>query len=577
MTIQQEAISSKEIEKEPVKLDDTDNHSEHSVGSDLKWTRRPFGGLCRDIRRRLIPYYKSDFTDAFTNGNAQQSTACILFLFFACLSPAITFGTIYEDETDGNLGVVEAMLSSAIAGVIYSLTCGQPLCILGGTGPNLAYTVAFYKICVMMDVDFLPARVWQGIWCSLFTIIFAITDSCSLMQYCTRYTEEIFSALISLIFIVGAFEKIVESFNKGNAAAGFLTACLAIGTYALAMRLRDVKKSKFMLPVLRFTVSNFAVTLAIISLSACARIWPNVPIEFLNTPDRVVPTYKVNGVPRPWLINPFGGQGLNPQGEVRELPTWAIFATLLPGVGMAVLNYLDQNLTSLLINRPTSAIKKPVGYHLDMMVLGCVIYPIVSILGLPFPCAATVRSLAHQIALTTYEDQEIPGGGTRRVAVKVIEQRVTHFSIHALIAFSVFMAPVLKFIPKGVLFGVFLYMGVTSMPGNQLFERMYLWSIWDVGAYPRFRYVTRVNISRLHLFTFIQVVMLAILYALKANKDTAVAFPFFIALLIFIRRWLRFIFTKAELKELDAHEDLPPDPLPKKEEQAEPKEIEVEI
>merc|ERR1712151_1193456 len=103
-------------------------------------------------------------------------------------------------------------------------------------------------------------------------------------------------------------------------------------------------------------------------------------------------------------------------GVKKPLPTWVIFATIIPGAGMALLLYLDQNLTSLLINRPTSGLKKPVGYHLDMLILGTIIYPIMALFGLPHPCAATVRSLTHLIALTTYEEQKIPGGGTRKVA-----------------------------------------------------------------------------------------------------------------------------------------------------------------
>jgi len=238
------------------------------------------------------------------------------------------------------------------------------------------------------------------------------------------------------------------------------------------------------------------------------------------------------------------------------------------GLGMAVLNYLDQNLTSLLINRPASAVKKPVGYHLDMMVLGCIIYPTVTVLGLPFPCAATVRSLTHLISLTSYEERQLPGGGTQRVATKVIEQRWTHLMIHVLIGLSLFISTILKYVPKGVLFGVFLYMGITSIAGNQLFDRIFLMINFEPATYPRLPYVTRLRVQRLHLFTAIQLLCLVILYALKSQKSTAVAFPFFIALLIFIRKALSRVFTSEELEVLDAEEDLPADPQPKPEAEA---------
>merc|ERR1719222_363167 len=113
------------------------------------------------------------------------------------------------------------ILSSAISGILYATLAGQPLCILGATGPKLAYMVAFYQMCESMDVDFLTARVWMGMWCSLFVVLFAITDSSALMVYATRYTEEIFSAFISLIFIFESLIAIFSSFHKLGREAGF--------------------------------------------------------------------------------------------------------------------------------------------------------------------------------------------------------------------------------------------------------------------------------------------------------------------------------------------------------------------
>jgi len=330
-------------------------------------------------------------------------------------------------------------------------------------------------------------------------------------------------------------------------------ACLAFGTCQLAFLLRDIKKTKWLTPRLRHSISKFAVSVAIVTASALAKAFADVDIDMLEAPDKLQPSFHVGASPRPWFINPFGNEGLNPNGVIRPLPTWAIFATIIPGAGMGLLNYLDQNLTSLLINRPSSGRKKPAGYHLDMMVLGAVIYPIVSILGLPFPCAATVRSVAHQNALTTFEDRAIPGVGTQRVATKLIETRWTAFAIHVLMLLATAFGPLLRHIPKGVLFGVFLFMGVSSMPGNQFFERFYLWGIFNASDYPQYSYVARLPIRRIHLYTAIQLLCFIILYILKDNKDTAVGFPFFIASLIVFRRYFGRFFTEVELAELDGH------------------------
>lgn len=53
----------------------------------LRRTGRPFGGLIRDVKRRY-PHYLSDFRDALD----PQCLAAVIFIYFAALSPAITFG-----------------------------------------------------------------------------------------------------------------------------------------------------------------------------------------------------------------------------------------------------------------------------------------------------------------------------------------------------------------------------------------------------------------------------------------------------------------------------------------------------
>eukprot|EP00429_Kryptoperidinium_foliaceum_P056911 CAMPEP_0176094088 /NCGR_PEP_ID=MMETSP0120_2-20121206/47148_1 /TAXON_ID=160619 /ORGANISM="Kryptoperidinium foliaceum, Strain CCMP 1326" /LENGTH=174 /DNA_ID=CAMNT_0017428029 /DNA_START=60 /DNA_END=581 /DNA_ORIENTATION=+ len=155
---------------------------------ELAWTGKFAGGVRADMKRRY-PLYLTDFTDAFRGGNAQISLASILFLFFACISPALAFGSLFSQATEKQFGVVETILATAVAGILYSLLAGQPLCIMGATGPEYAYTVVFYAMCTALDIEFLPARVWQGLWTALFTALLAITDSCALMSHFTRFVE----------------------------------------------------------------------------------------------------------------------------------------------------------------------------------------------------------------------------------------------------------------------------------------------------------------------------------------------------------------------------------------------------
>lgn len=60
----------------------------------LARTGYPFGGMVKDLRRRY-KHYVSDFTDAL---NAQVLSA-VIFIYFAALSPAITFGGLLGESS----------------------------------------------------------------------------------------------------------------------------------------------------------------------------------------------------------------------------------------------------------------------------------------------------------------------------------------------------------------------------------------------------------------------------------------------------------------------------------------------
>lgn len=59
--------------------------------------------------------------------------------------------------------------------------------------------------------------------------------------------------------------------------------------------------------------------------------------------------------------------------------------------------------------------------------------------------------------------------------VSVKETRVTSLVANILIGVSLFLLPVpLQWIPKPVLYGLFLYIALTSIDGNQMCDRMAL-------------------------------------------------------------------------------------------------------
>jgi len=243
-------------------------------------------------------------------------------------------------------------------------------------------------------------------------------------------------------------------------------------------------------------------------------------------------------------------------GTDGKFPVWGIFFTALPALGLTFLGYMDQNLTSLLINRRDHKLTKPPAYHLDLFYCGAVIYPVCGFLGLPFTHAATVRSMTHLISLTTRETVELPGGGHTTRVSSVVEQRVTQLLIHVLLLLSLVLSPILKYVPKAVLYGVFGYMGVSSLAGNQLWDRFLLLFIWDSSKFPRYPYVQACDLKPLHLFTLVEVLCLGILYGMS-KSPASVAFPFFIGLLVFVRKGMasepcKKIWSPEDLQALDS-------------------------
>ena len=76
--------------------------------------------------------------------------------------------------------------------------------------------------------------------------------------------------------------------------------------------------------------------------------------------------------------------------------------------------------------------------------------------------------------------------------VEVKDQRLSFFLVSLVLGFSVLLSSVFKLVPYAVLFGVFLYMGVSSIPAVQLFDRVAL-LLKPVKYHPTVSYVRRVS------------------------------------------------------------------------------------
>lgn len=502
---------------------------------DLEYTGRLGGGLWADIQRRRRHYW-TDFTD----GLHPKSISSILFMFFACLAPAITFGELMADVTGGMIGATEMLVVTAIGGVLYALFAGQPLILLAGIGPLLVFTGVLYEFCGRFGWPFLPTYAWVGLWTGVFTILLALTDASCLLRWFTRFTDEIFAALITIIFIVeaaAALMRYVKSAHLDTLShdVALLSIILMTGTFLLAMALSQMRRTVYLRPLAREFLSDLGPTIAIILMYCFALLFSGVQPETMNMPEQLGPS-----VDRAWFINLF------------DAPKIVWFGSIVPALLVTVLIFMNQNITARLVNSRDHHLTKGAGYHLDLAVVGGLV-GVSSLFGLPWLTAATVRSINHLRSLATVEEKVNRAGESREQVIHVRENRFTALVIHLLIGLSLTQLGLLSQIPKAILYGLFLFMGVASIAGNQFFERMLLW-IMDPALYPRTHYIRKVPAKVLHLFTLMQLGLLAILWVIKASA-LGILFPLFIALLVPIRFLCSRYFLPKHLEALDGSID----------------------
>ena len=238
---------------------------------------------------------------------------------------------------------------------------------------------------------------------------------------------------------------------------------------------------------------------------------------------------------RGWVIPALGFEGA-------PLQVWAIFAAILPALLLYLLLFMETHICELIMMERTKGVKGA-GVHLDIVLLS-LINLVCGVFGGPWICAATVRACSHVSALTVMSTSSKPGEPLKAVGVR--DQRVSAAVVSLLLGLSILMSPILKHVPFAVLFGVFLYMGITGMNGVQFFDRVFL-GFQHKKHHPNVSYVQNVKTWRMILFTVLQALGLAVLWTVKEIKAIALAFPFFVVMMIPYRSALKFIFTEMEL------------------------------
>uniref|UniRef100_G1NVN1 Anion exchange protein n=1 Tax=Myotis lucifugus TaxID=59463 RepID=G1NVN1_MYOLU len=597
---------------------ETHKEAADHAGPELQRTGRVFWGLIiffLQIKGRAV-FSCSHFIFCY-----QTLIIVRYFLTYDCcqfykeIFPSVLFVSFFLKQS-----AIESLFGASLTGIAYSLFAGQPLTILGSTGPVLVFEKILFKFCRDYQLSYLSLRTSIGLWTSFLCIVLVATDASSLVCYITRFTEEAFAALICIIFIYEALEKLfhlgeIYEFNMHNnldeltsyscvcmeppnpsnetlkvwteknitahdiswgnltvsecktfhgefvgSACGhhgpyipdvlFWCVILFFTTFFLSSFLKQFKTKRYFPTKVRSTISDFAIFLTIVIMVLIDYL-VGVPSPKLHVPEKFEPTDPNRG----WIINPLG-----------ENPWWTLLIAAVPALLCTILIFMDQQITAVIINRKEHKLKKGAGYHLDLFVVG-VMLGVCSVMGLPWFVAATVLSISHVNSLKLESECSAPGEQPKFLGIR--EQRVTGLVIFILMGLSVFMTSVLKFIPMPVLYGVFLYMGVSSLKGIQFFDRIKLFGM-PAKHQPDLIYLRYVPLWKVHIFTVIQLTCLVLLWVIKASA-AAVVFPMMVLALVFVRKLMDLCFTKRELSWLD---DLMPESKKKKEDDKKKKEKE---
>uniref|UniRef100_A0A7R9WXV3 Bicarbonate transporter-like transmembrane domain-containing protein n=1 Tax=Craspedostauros australis TaxID=1486917 RepID=A0A7R9WXV3_9STRA len=529
-------------------------------------------GIVNDIKRTVGTHWVEEMT------NFNQKTIAVTFLvFISVIAPTLTFGAVYGKATENNIGAIETIIATAWVGVVYSLIGGMPTCIVGSTGPVLAFSTVIYNMSKSLDVPFLTFNAWVSVWLFAYTLIAGFFDLTRYVRLATRFTDEIFALLIVSIFVMDAIgdpfsdvgllhymnpdhashtELEEEDPNYAYISSGFLSVILGLGTTSLIFFFRGFRHSPFFCnDGIRTSIHDFSVTLSVVVWTLVRElIFEHVETESLSVPDEIEPTFACCDS----SCNTFFPDDCEGQAEAAGTRSWLVdFGDLngknwipimaaAPAILAFVLCYLDNGITWHLINHKSHNLKHGEAYNYDLCLNGFFNF-VNGLLGLPWLVATTVPCIIHLNALA---DKDRDGN-----FLEVQETRLTMFFSHLMVGLSLLVLNVLKLLPLPVLYGVFLFMGLSSLPNIQFWNRFLLF-FQQPSKYAKNCYTEHMEKRRIHMYTILQIGFFALVFLVQNLKAIAIIFPLMTLLCIPARLYLLpYFFEGWELLLLDGEDE----------------------
>ena len=417
-------------------------------------------------------------------------------------------------------------------------------------------STVIYNMSKTLDVPFLPFYAWVSIWTFAYTTITAFFDLTRYVRLATRFTDDIFALLIVSIFILNAIGSpfgsggLLRYLDPSKSAhadlegeindpeeeyrfleTAFLSIILGFATTATIFTMRAFKTSRYFCnQTIRNSFSDFAVSVSVVAWTIVQNVgFPSVEIQGLKVPETFEPTFACCNADCTTFwpddcedqLEPYGTRSwFADLGDVNG-KTWLPFAAAGPALLSFVLFYLDNGITWHLLYNPTNNLQHGEAYNYDLFLNGLV-NMINGLLGLPWLVATTVPCIVHLNNLTEKDEN-----GKNVVQ----ETRLTYFFSHLILGLSLLFLKTLKLIPLPVLLGVFLFMGLSSMPGIQFWNRFLLF-FQQPSRYAETPYTKYLTPGRIHLYTFFQIIFFLGVFFVQNTASIAIIFPFMTLLCI---------------------------------------------
>ncbi|KAI0989880.1 hypothetical protein GJ496_006974 [Pomphorhynchus laevis] len=528
-------------------------------------TKRCFGGYWIELKRYFLTYPNS-----LKNGFHLKSITTVLFLFASCLSLTLTFAGILSEETHHSFSVNEMLAVVAIDGIVFGLLAGQPLTIIGPTGPTIIFDELIYSICTRKELNYFAVRFWVACWIFAMALIMVALEGVTMIHYVTRFSEEIFSAVMAMTYLVEPMiwlyfiykvNPVLTVYNQTNTTANvtdhhhyvgnpipnvaLLSSILLFGTASLAYILRRIRYKKSFTRWFRLFISDSALPIAIM-LMICFDYAITQGDSFTKKLYVIKSSSKFARAKNGSII-----VDLN-----TPMPVYVYIGCCIPAVLLFIVIFIETELCGMYIqDRLTMANGiglRGSGYNMDLLLTAGIVL-VNSLLQLPWVCVAPVRTVAHVSSLTIHSKTFAPGEKPK--VISILDQRITNIAVHILLGLMVFAIPVLRHIALAILFGAFLYLGIVTLSCTQLYHRMCLITYADINL-PYLPYARHVSSFKRNAYTLFQI-SLAIIILIVKFTDYAYIFPVLIVALVPIRILLMSkCFTEGDLMALDSEENI---------------------